>query len=505
MAEKKKPKRALRSASKVQEQSLLDNAWTLRERPLLGIPECTGRCGFFCPFKSARRHAEKAQAARDDPARLKKLASRGNRIGRAYAAALLASLSDTVPHFGQARLPQGNFPYIYRGTAKPQYHVAMQHWPDRALRLLGAAEYVRRRGYVVYSLEEGMLCTHRRFAPPAEFVDLEMGELDLGRRDEGTFTCPHPAARPALVLKWLSAGVVARVCAACAGERSTLASIASHMRARDMAKDFDVVADLPPIAGLDDPPPADRESARKYLRGELNDRPFLDAAESARREALRKREGFLLVGGERAFPDAASFASAAGAAPHEVRALGAATSGWTKPIVLPRASVALLLESLWAERGREALAAAAGDANGAKLFEAEADAGRIAELVRRAAEEGEATRVARALPRYRSLDPAPALADRAARAFRARGKPDAARAAAEAGIPRGPPMGVALAILAALDEDKGHAWKFSSEEKEVADYVAPEVRALLSGEPGGYHDALVNLARKTGSADPTRL
>ncbi|MHB8586991.1 MAG: hypothetical protein ACYDDF_14270 [Thermoplasmatota archaeon] len=525
---RKAQKSNLRSASRSLEAGLLDRCRALAEDSLHGIPACEGTCGPFCPFRRARAAAARAQRVKDDPEKLKGLAKRGTPIGRAYAGALWAATSDSLPTLGQARLRIGTFPYANRGTAGEVFQVAMQHWTDPHLRLLGAGEVARKRGFVVYSIGEGMVCTHRRLEAPPEFVSEVAAWLNLhpippnhGAAErspapaEGSanaanalpaasasaFACAHPDALPALRIHWRSAGVDLRICQTCVTEASTLGKIFERFVARKPHRDFEIHAELAPIEGLAQPAKPDPKLADRYMKGEIGDRAFLSESEAARTASLRGRSGFLLVAGNRAFPDATALSDAAGASPAERAALAAALEGAHKPIIIPRASVALVLEAVWDEHGESALAAASGGhaAIASRLFRKGVGAHEIADLVRRAAEEGGAAKLAKELPRYGDLPPAAALADRASRAFRTRGKPEAIRLLADPSVPAGAPRGVALAMLTAFGEEKAHLWRFSQVETELAASLTPDVEALLRGPAASYDATLRSLAAKTGS------
>jgi hypothetical protein len=162
--------------------------------------------------------------------------------------------------------------------------------------------------------------------------------------------------------------------------------------------------------------------------------------------------------------------------------------------------VALVLADVWNERGEAALGAAAQDsAIGARGFKPGAAAKDIPDIIRKVAEEGARARTARSLPRYVALPPAAALADRAARAFRAGAREEAVRIVADAGVAPGPARGVALAILSSLGEHKAHVWRFSNIEAEVAETLSSEVEFLLRGPVDRYDEALRSLATKTGT------
>lgn len=505
---RRRRKATLHSAGKVTEADLLERARALAEDPTLAMPICEGSCVLFSPVKAARRAIPKIHAARDDESKLARYANRGNELAKAYAATLLLTHVDKIPYVAELRLPTGSIPYVIRGKAKPFYLAGLQNHDDRANRLVAYFPWARKRRMHFFSADRGVVCTGRDPKPPADFVVEEMDELDLSEKAPGVYACEHGGAGPGrdvLVLHWRTAGVRAERCSQCAGKDNTLLTLMRHMAGPGLLKAFDVEAHLAPVAQPDGTtlpvvPPLPAEAREAYYRGAATDAQLLDAARSVRALAFRSLGRRAYVAGERSFgDDAQAFLTALSPNAAEERALRAGLERNQGPVVLDKASTARALAFLWPEHGLAMLeAAAGGDAEAAKrLHKEKVTPEEAGDLVRRAGREGTARAATQGLPRYGRLPGAAATADLVARAYRTKGREAALRAAEErAGA--GQARAVTFAFLRALDAAKGQEWRFTPEDQQVAEALAPHVRALLDGPAAGYHDALREVSRLSG-------
>jgi len=506
MARKPRRRASLRSTGKAREADLLEAARALYDDPALAMPICEGPCVLFSPVKAASRAIPRIHAARDDEAKLTAFAKRGNELARAYAATLLLLKSGKVPYNAEIKTPMGSAPYAIRGTAKPFFLAGLQNHQDRALRLLALQPWSVKRGIHVFSADRGLVCTGKRPRPPADFVAEEMEDLDLSPAGDGRFDCGHEG--DAILLRWKDAGVEARRCEACAGDESTLASLLRHMTGPRLLAGFDVRAALAPLAAasgapvaLDPELPADTRKA--YLAASIPDAKLLEGAREARLAALRALPTRVLVAGGKTYgDDVAAFLAALAATPAEARAIEAALTASTRPVVVDKATPARVLAELWPEHGERMLQAAGADAALAReLHKPSVGPDEAAELIRRAGREGASRAVLAALPRYQNLPPAAAVADALSRTYRAEGA-EAATREALARAASGKQKGVALAFLVELQGVKGQEWRFSQSDRDVAALVGPAVASLLRGAPESYHDALREASLRAGETTP---
>lgn len=501
MAHPKRRKAALRSAGAVTADAIREQARALAEDPAPALPLCEGGCVLFSPMNGARKGILAAHAARDDDAKLEKLARGGNDVARAYAATLLLARAEKIPYVAELRLGALSAPYVIRGKAKPFPLAGLQNWSDRQLRLLAYSPWVKKRGLHVWSTTEGVVCTGKRAAPPDAFLDAEAE--DLGLRAKGARrVCEHGGsdAGDAVALAFRGSDATLERCRACLDETPLLHAAARHLAAPRVMHVFQVRATLAPLVG---PAPdvafdVPETALDAYRSGRLSDVELLDAARAARADALRALPQRILVAGDRAFATPQEFVDALAPSPAESRALHAGLAGREKPTVLDKPTAARAIADLWNERGLAMLEAAAGDAATAqRLHKEKVTPEEVSELMRRAEREGVRLTALSALPRYDRLPPAAQAADAIARTYRTDGQDAAVRAAMERAS-SGKAKGVALAFLDALGAAKGQDWRFAQADREVAAGLGPDVEALLRGEPARYHSSLVAVSRRTG-------
>lgn len=507
---RRRRKATLHSAGKVTEADLLERARALAEDPSLAMPICDGPCGLFSPVKAARRAIPKIHAARDDERKLSRYASWGNELAKAYAATLLVARAEKIPYVAELRLPTGSIPYVIRGKAKPFFLAGLQNHHDRHERLVAYFPWARKRRLHFFSADRGVVCTGRNPKPPEDFVQEEMDELDLAEKAPGVFACGHAGAGPgrdALVLRWATAGVTLERCSDCVGKESTLMTLMRHMAGPNLLKGFQVQVHLAPLVSPDGKttpvvPPLPAETLEAYLKGVASDAVLMEAAREGRAAAFQALGRRFYAAGERSFgDDAKALLAALGPSAAEERALRAGLERDEGALVLDKPTVARALAALWPRHGLAMLeAAAGGDAEAARrLHKEKVTPEEAADLVRRAGREGNARVAMAGVPRYGALPPAASAADAIARAHRAGNREGALRVAqAHAGTPEG--RAVALAFLHALGAAKGQEWRFTADEQEAAKGLAPHVKALLEGAPGGYHAALVEVSRLSGES-----
>ena len=503
MAKPKRRKATLHSAGKVTEQELLERARELYDDPSPVIPVCEGPCGFFSPVKAARAAIPRVHAARDDEAKLLKLASRGNDLSRALAATLLLAKSGKIPFVADVRLGGETVPYVIRGKAKPLFLAGVQHHDDRALRLLAVANWARKRKLHFYSADRGIVCTGKRPAPPADFLAEEAAIVDLHAEGAARYTCGHDD--DAVIVRWAGTDVAFDRCETCAGDGSLLATLRRHVAAPRVERQFEIEPRLRPLQGAPDAVADLPEEVRtSYLAGRLNDRALLAAARQTRIASLRTGGANYVAGDVSYGGDVDAFLAALGASPEEARALRAGLSAHGASVVLDRASLARAVFELWPIHGRTMLVAVSDEATTQGIHKEKVAPDEALELIRKAARAGAGRAALSALPAYDVLPPAASAADAIARVYRGEGREAAVRAAQErASIAKA--KGVALAMLSALQARQGQDWRFSESDREVAAALAPHVETLLRGDATSYHDALVATSRGSGETADVRL
>jgi len=523
MAKKARRKSTLRSAGNVTANELREKARALADNPDLAAPRCAGACVFLSPIKQARQQIAKIHAHRDDPGYLNKAAKRGNELARAYAATLQLRDVDEIPYVAEFRMGTERVPYVMRGNAKPFYLVGLQHYDDRALRLLSVGPFVKKRGIYVFSTDDGLVCTGKRALPPSVFVTEEARALDLSPHpdDASRFVCEHGGAdavgttptggemiRAAIVLSWTAANVRFERCARCARD-SMAGTLIKHMAGPTLYEQFSVDVVLSAIDNAVGETPEvawqlGKDIGDAYRRGSLPDTAVVTAAQAARLSAVAEWTWPWFIAGDQSYgDDVDEFLEALAASPAETAALRPVLAARDRPLVLTRASSARALAAVWPDHGEDLLRHAGGDDAVARYHTAEVTPESAADLVRRAFHDASRERASADLPSYDKLSPVMHVVDTIARAFRLQGQAAAARVAKRIDAP--PTAGGAvLALLQAMDADASQRWRFRPIDSERAEALAAVARDLLHQPPDAYDGVLQAFATACGEAAPQK-
>lgn len=503
----KKIRTAIRAASKVQERELIRKAKALRKRPEALVPRCLPETCPRCPFDSLLQRLERVAQFAEDEKRLEALARRGHPLARAYAATLLLAAQEKAPYLAPAKTPFGTVHFARRGKAGQEHLVGVQHYDVPELCLLTVGGWARKRGYYVYSLEEGMVTTCREDRPPRAFVEESLRRLkrQFGPGD-GERSCPHVPPEPALVVTWKGAGLDLVLCGKCAvGPENLVAFLRTRMVTPRRAAPFGVALRLDlgcegTVCGLGADRPLTGEDAEAYLAGKRGEDDLLPKETERALQDAAARGAFLV--GRRCFEDdGGAFVQALGL-PEDLRPVCLALLEEAEEgLYVPEASLAKFLDALEEGQVDELLARYLEDDTEAEaLLEASKGKGREA-LVQEARALRRDAQVLARIPSWGRLPAVAALADGVARTYRTRGAEEAA-VQARRGLDGGPKQKVvALALLEALGIAGGKEWTFREEEKELADFLAETARELLTAEGDAYRDALQRLLVTSGSGE----
>ncbi|MCJ2533602.1 MAG: hypothetical protein LN411_06805, partial [Candidatus Thermoplasmatota archaeon] len=116
-----------RITSKVREKDLLAKAEALKEDFELVLPTCSQKCR-GCPFIRTRMHLERVSRAKDDPRRLEKLAAKGDKLARAYAATVGLAHDKKAPYLASAKYPRGTVMFALRGKTSREKLIGVQNY-----------------------------------------------------------------------------------------------------------------------------------------------------------------------------------------------------------------------------------------------------------------------------------------------------------------------------------------------------------------------------------------
>lgn len=515
---------AARSASKAQEQLLIQRAERLLKNPDLAFPECAGSC-WFCVFKKGRRSVEKVRRYAEDEKKLEALAERGDDFAKAYAGLMLIRKKGRAPYLFAVKTPFGPVAYALRGTARKERLIGMQNFDHPKARLIGVMDLVRSKGLHIYSFQDKMVCTGKSPTPPEEFVDYAIGQLRLNLARSGReFLCRHllesKAERrrvppPHLEISWLPARVKLRVCERCSrpGENSLL-TLLTLMAIHAPRLHFRIS----PRGGFECEGscgecrvPAvelDKETREDYLHGKLGDRELIERQTLKGLKLLREGGEGLYILGKRCFGgNRDAFIKALNPTEEERVGLEAILREIKGPVVVEGETAAKVLESFWEKYGERAMEAVCGDTEVARRLFRDSNATRVppSKLLKDAIAAVRQKEVISKLPMYGKLPEVARFANEMARIYITRGPEETARAIERYKTEDSSVKSTAYAFLIAMGMQASKEWQYMVHEVEFAKYLLPYVKKLLSAGPEDYHSCLQALLSATGSTELIRL
>ena len=496
-----------RTASKSMEKQLIENAKQLKKDPYLILPDYKDRYSEII-FKRIKKSLDKADRFKEDIKKLEKLSKKRNLCG-ALAGTLLIAHSEKAPYLAVAKFSTGDVTYAQRGRADKEQLIAIQHFDDPILRLLGIKGIALKTKIHVYSWDDGFFSTGREAKPPEKFISFITNKTGLSYQ-KNIATCNHIKPETAknkkiskenyLNIHWKSADVIFTVCENCAKtKKNTIFDITKYMIERDVSKDFEVDVIGQVVKGKKPLSKQETLFVDKYLSGELSDIEFIRKNMKHREESIKESgEKILILDGVSYGEDIDQFINALKPNKFEKEGLELILDQVEEPIVLNNATPNKVLEKFWDDHGLKTIKSIIEDEDMAeKFFSLDDHPSEILELVFNYKER---QKILSQLPRYKSLPPLAEFVDNVARTYKTFGEKNTLLE-----INKGPdnPKGksVAYAFLLVFGKGKDKKWKYSQVEVEYGEFLKSYVKKLLDSKPNKYHKALQEILNASGSSE----
>ena len=487
--------RGIKKTPKNLEKELLATSKRLADDPSLVVPKCLEEVR-KPPFAKLEKRLDKVLRHKDDPERLIKLAGKGDQLVRAYAAAISLSASGTLPYLTTAELPMGTISFALRGKVDKEKLIGLQHFGDPDLRLLAYWDMAREEGYHVYSTENGLFCSITAPKAPAEYVSEMLANMPY-RVTNGS--CGHEG-RPAVRVRWRSAGKEFRVCAECAGEVNTAHYLMARVAADDPMDDIEVTVEHSYSGGAQECKgdfPVPQALVESYLQGDLSDAELIAAYIEAKGEWMRSRGQVYVLGNECYGKDGEAFLSALKGCDLERAALKTVIAKGA-PIVSEQNQAGKVIGELWGAHGKDMLTAVSDEATASKVMDMkDLTPGQMLAEANRLVQERQ---VLCSLPNFSGLGPLGQLADSLARAHKVGGT-QAMLKLIEKADKQHLTRAVCYAFLEAVGEGQSRKWQFSNEARDYGIHLSTNAKVMLSSCCDEYAHALSSLLTDSGSGE----
>ena len=495
-----------RTASKSMEKKLIENAKQLMKDPYLILPDYSDNYSDKI-FKKIKKSLDKTNRFKDEPKKLEKLALRRDLAG-AFAGTLLLAHSEKAPYLAVAKFPTGDITYAQRGRADKEKLIAVQHFDDPILRILGIKDFSIKKKLHIYSWDEGYFSSGIKPEPPEDFVNfivkktklsLKNGILCCGDIDGNIVKSGDFSKKNYLRINWKSAGIIIAICQDCAkSSKNTMFNITKYILQSDISDDFEIkVVGKVVKKGLDEE--HSTQHINEYLSGEITDIDFIKKNMQRREEDLKdSEEKIFILDGNSYGTDVDEFIKALKPNKYEKEGLKLVLDNVDEPVVLNNVTPNKVLEKYWDDYGLDAILSVIEDEDMAKKFHSLDDnPSDILELVFNYKER---QNILSQLPRYKSLPPLANFIDSLARSYKTFGEKEVlSEIKKRPNNPKG--KSIAYAFLLIFGKGKDKKWQYSPIEIEYGEFLKDYAKKLLDSKPNNYHKYFKELITASGSSE----
>jgi hypothetical protein len=498
-----------RITSKVRERDLIAKAEALKENHELILPTCSEKCR-ACPFIRTRVHLERVARSKEDPRKLEKLAAKGDKLARAYAATIGLAHDKKAPYLASAKYPKGTAMFALRGKTSREKLIGVQNYDSPRWRVLSVLDLVKKRGLHFYSYNDSFVCTGRTPRPPADYIRMAAESVGATREDDRGHYCPHdPESTNHIEYSWVGSDKSVFLCDACATRtKNALSKLAEGMAVPNVLNNVEVSirrplkeeADATGCEGLLEMP-VDKSLLDEYSSGKIGDRELIDKHMENVNKDLTRRTRKVFVKGDRCYgEDVDAFVTAMTDDPLEAKALKGLLEDIGHPVVVgPGDTVNKLMATYWVDHGRKALRAVVSEKLADSYFDDSDEAVKSPmKIIRRAAKKSEHEAVDSKIPRYDGLGTYGRFVDSVIRAYKAGGL-TAANSILDAESSADHRM---RSIAHAFDLSLGittRAWRLTEEEKQFGDHLRKYAAKLMESKgTEDHHTAFVAFMREAG-------
>ena len=493
-----------RTASKSMEKKLVENAKKLKEDPYLVLPDCSDNYSAK-HFNKIKKTLDKVSRFSDDTDKLEKLANKRGLDG-ALAGTLLVANSGKAPYLAVAKYPTGDITYAQRGKADKEKLIAVQHFDDPVLRLLGIKDVSHKKRLHVFSWDNGFLSTGLQPDPPDEFLSYVLKKTSLNYKN-GVAVCgcikpetvknKELSKKNYLYIHWKSADVSIGICEDCAKEsKNTFFALTKYMLNPNLSDDFSIEVIGQVVKQRES---GDTQKVKEYMSGELNDYEFIKTNMKHREESLKEsEEKILILNGTSYGQDADRFIDALKPNKYEKEGLKLILEEIDEPVVLDNVTPNKVLERYWKKHGLTVIDSIIDDEKISKdFFSLDETPSEILELVFNYKER---QKILSQLPRYKSLPPLAKFADNVVRTYKTFGEKKAlSEIKKKPDNPKG--KSIAYAFLLVFGKGSDKKWQFSQVELEYGEFLKQHAKKLIDSKPDNYHKNLKELLVSSGSSE----
>lgn len=490
-----------KTAPKTKEKKLIENAKKLAGNPFIILPEYEdARAEKF--VNKTRKKIEKVWKNRGDVKKLKKLANKKGLEG-AVAGTLMLSHSKKATYLASMRVGNRDVMYALRGKAKKELLVAVQHFDDPVLRLLGFRDLAVKNKVCLYSWGNRFVCSEENKEPLDEFKNFIFSKMELKNRN-GVASCPHldekklrdgkPDEKDYLRINWKNANVVIGVCSSCTykNSKNTLFELSKYFIDPNINNNVsvNVVSKLPELQG-------EIKYLSEYLSGKITDNQLITRSLEEWKDVLKSSEKKVFIADGVSYGDNVKrFIDALKPNEYERKGLEFILTKVDEPVLIEDATPNKLLEKYWKKYGKELiLSIVKDDELTDTLLSVDESPSKIIET---AVKTLERKKKLTEYPNYKKLPPTAKFVDEIIKNYLLFGEQKALSLLSK------PPeetkmKSIAFAFLLAFGRGEERKWQYSEVEIEYGRFLKEYVKKLMNASPKEYDKTLKELILASGT------
>ncbi len=495
-----------KTASKSLEKKLVDNAKNLKKDPYLILPDFEDNYSKKS-FGKIKKSIDKINRFTDDTKKLEKFSNKSGLDG-ALAGTLLVANSEKAPYLAVAKFQTGDISYAQRGRAEKEKLIAVQHYDNPVLRLLGVRDIAQKRKLHIYSWDDGYVSTGLKPSPPQDFINFIIKKIDFTIKN-GVASCNDIISenvKKGLICKknylriyWKSADVTFAICEDCAKtKKNTMFNITKYLIVPELSSDFEISVIGEVVKGTTQVK-QETHNLNEYLSGEIGDIDFIKKNMTKREESIKESgEKIFILNGLSYGTDVDKFINALKPNRYEKEGLKIILEKIDEPIVVDNVTPNKVLELFWKDHGHNAISSIIDDEEMIKKFLSLPDT--PSDILKLVLNYSERQQILSQLPKYKSLPPLANFIDDVVRTYKTFGEKEAI---AEINKRKDNPKSksIAYAFLLIFGKAKDKKWQYSHVEIEYGEFLKDYAKKLLDSDPKSYHKKFQELLTVSGSSE----
>ncbi len=490
--------RGVKHTSKKLEEDLLERSRNLADNPSIIRPQCAGNCR-KCHFDKVFKSIDSLQKIRNNADALVKEASKmfNDDITKAYAGTISLAAAGSVPLLASANLGGEVVSYAVRGSVGADKLIGCQYYTDPKIRLLLFNQFIKKNGLNLYSFDDVMVCSDC-YNMPEDYLYDTFWETPYEFPDD-EIECGHDASA-ILEIEIKSLKKTIKICENCAKNISTLQFLMSRISGNEPLKDVSVrIRHKFHAEGESDFEEIKDDKLKEYMIGRITDSALISEIKRSKLGNLKDNStATYIIGTQNYGSSLDSFLDKIEGSKEMIELLRKFLSENPRTIIIRNGKDTEILSALWDDDWKglietytdTATVEKMGDQSNNQPLQALESAHTI--MI--------SASVVDSLPIFNKPGPMTAIADSFAKAAKVGGEAMLTKTLQNTGLKNNKSRSLAASFFIAVGTSEIPI-KLSKEEKDLADYLAPFAKAVISSNGDKYRDTMNTLLTASGSGE----